>query len=269
VIRVESLHIYPVKSCAGIEVARARVETAGLAHDREWMIVTPEGRFLTQRELPQLARIRPDLGPTTLVLRAPDQEELHIEREPAGPQVEVRIWQDHCRAMDCGDDAARWLHRCLGREVRLVHFPATERRRSNPQWTGTDAGFTRFADGFALLLICAASLEDLNARLETPLPMNRFRPNLVLSGVEPYGEDRLDELTDGAVRLRAVKPCVRCAIPTTDQATGVVAGQEPLATLKTYRWSPELHGITFGQNLIVLAGGELTVGQTLEASWRD
>jgi hypothetical protein len=269
VIHIESLHIYPVKSCAGIDVVRSRVERAGLAHDREWMIVTPDGRFLTQRELPALARIRPDLGPTTLILRAPGLEPLHVEHDSQDPSVEVRVWQDRCRAVDCGDEAARWLGRCLGREARLVRFPASERRRSNPHWTGADEGFSRFADGFALLLISTGSLEDLNARLATPLPMNRFRPNLVLAGLEPYQEDLLDELTDGSVRLRAVKPCTRCAITTTDQATGVVAGAEPLATLKTYRWSPELRGVTFGQNLIVLDAGELAVGRELRATWRS
>ena len=267
-IRVESLHIYPVKSCAGIDVARARVEAAGLEHDREWMVVTPDGRFLTQRELPALARIQPDLGPTTLVLHAPGLEDLHVETQSDWRQMEVRVWQDHCRAVDCGEDAARWLSRCLGREVRLVRFPASERRVSNPAWTGDDEGLSRFADGFALLLLSTASLEDLNSRPEQPLPMNRFRPNLVVSGLDPYGEDRCDVLAGDGVRLRAVKPCTRCAITTTDQTTGVVAGQEPLATLKTYRWSPELRGVMFGQNLIVLEPGELVVGSELRASWR-
>lgn len=267
-VRIESLHVYPVKSCAGIDLARSRVEPAGLEHDREWMVVTPQGRFLTQRELPRLAQIRPDLSASSLVLAAPGCETLRIARMVEGAAVGVRVWKDQCQAIDCGDEAAGWLSAWLGRDVRLVRFAPAMRRVSSHEWTGDAEGLSRFADAFALLAISTASLDDLNARLTDPLPMNRFRPNVVLSGLEPYGEDRIDELHAGPVRLRAVKPCTRCAITTTDQATGQLAGEEPLATLKTYRWSPALRGVMFGQNLIVLEPGELEVGQMLTVSWR-
>jgi len=268
-ISIASLYVYPVKSCAGIAVERARVDTPGLVHDREWMIVTPAGRFLTQRELPRLALIRTRLDEGVLELGAPEAGPIQVPWDVDGARTDVRVWQDRCTAIDCGEQPAGWLSRILGREVRLVRFAPTERRPSAREWTGDAEGLSRFADAFALLTISLASLEDLNARLDVPLPMNRFRPNLVLAGSAAYDEDRMHELTAGTVRLRAVKPCTRCAITTTDQSTGTVDGVEPLRTLKTYRWSNELRGVMFGQNLIVLEPGELAVGQALDVSWRQ
>ena len=184
--------------------------------------------------------------------------------------MQVTIWHDRCAALDCGVEAAAWLTEFLERSVRLVQFDRVGQRMSNPQWTGDIQAPTQFADAFPVLAIAEASLDDLNSRLAKPLPMNRFRPNVVLGGLQPYDEDRIHELVNGAVRLRAVKLCTRCKITTTDQARGTVDGEEPLLTLKTYRWSSELRGVTFGQNMIVTAGvGEqLHVGQQLEIEWR-
>jgi uncharacterized protein len=146
-----------------------------------------------------------------------------------------------------------------------VRFDPAHRRASDPAWTGGLTALNRFADGFALLAISRASLADLNERLAVPLPMDRFRPNLVLDGLPPYGEDQLEDLVAGAVRLRRGKPCARCRVTTTNQATGEVEGEEPLRTLKTYRWDPALKGVMFGQNMFVVAGaGEmLRVGMGL------
>jgi uncharacterized protein YcbX len=143
-----------------------------------------------------------------------------------------------------------------------VRFDAAHRRPSDPAWTGSAPAYARFADGFAMLAISTASLDDLNSRLGKALPMNRFRPNLVLEGLPPYGEDGLGEFCIGdEVRLRAVKPCTRCAITTTDQETGLVDGVEPLQTLKTYRWNRALRGVAFGQNVIVLQGAGRTLAR--------
>jgi uncharacterized protein YcbX len=255
VITLAGLHVYPVKSCRGIALEEAPVTATGLEHDREWMVVTPGGRFLTQRELPRLALVGTRLEQRSLWLSAPHAAPLEIPLGHVGTPARVLVWRDHCAARDAGDAAARWLAEFLEREVRLVRFDAAHRRQSDPAWTGTARAYAQFADGYALLAISTASLDDLNARLPKPLPMNRFRPNLVLDGLPPYGEDTLGEFhVGGQVRLRAVKPCTRCAVTTTDQGTGAVDGAEPLRTLKTYRWNAGLRGVAFGQNVIVLAG---------------
>jgi uncharacterized protein YcbX len=271
VITIASLHIYPVKSCRGIDLQEARITDAGLEHDREWMIVSPDGRFLTQREAPRLALI--DARPVAdgLRLAAPGLDELIVRTDALRDAAPVTIWRDRVTAIDQGEAAARWLTGFAGRPLRLVRFDPAARRPSDPAWTRGTTAYSRFTDGFALLAISQASLDDLNCRLPAPLPMNRFRPNLVLDGLPPYGEDGLQDLITGPIRLRRVKPCTRCAITTTDQATGRVDGPEPLATLRRYRWDPKLRGVAFGQNLIVLSGaGELLrVGTGLESTGAD
>jgi hypothetical protein len=265
VITLAELHVYPVKSCRGIALEAARLTEAGLEHDREWMIVTPDGRFVTQRERPRLALIETRLTADALVLAAPGLEPLAAPFDHAGAPVEVTVWRDRCRAHDQGEAAARWLGAFLGGEPRLVRFDPSHRRPSDAAWTGGLEALARFSDGFALLAISRASLADLNSRLAMPVPMNRFRPNLVLDGLPPYGEDALGDLVAGGVRLRRAKPCARCVVTTTDQSTGERDGEEPLRTLKSYRWDPALKGITFGQNLIVVegAGSRLRVGMDL------
>lgn len=268
---ITELNIYPVKSCRGISLSQAVIQTAGLEHDREWMIVRPDGRFVTQREQPRLALIVPALEGPFLVLRAPEGGELRVPLQQEGAAVQVQCWRDVCPAIDVGDYAAAWLSRFVGEALRLVRFDAAYRRLSSFDWThGTEAE-NRFSDGYPVLLISEASLDDLNSRLAQPLPMNRFRPNVVLRGLMPYQEDAIDELEGGDLRLRAVKPCTRCVITTTDQSTGEVAGPEPLQTLKTYRLSRHPPGVLFGQNLIVVAGAgtELRVGMELQVRFKS
>jgi uncharacterized protein YcbX len=269
-ISVASLHVYPVKSCRGMESARVRVTAAGFEHDREWMVVTPDGRFLTQREEPRLALIETSIDETHLRLAAPGAAALEVALALGGAVTEVVVWRDHCVARDQGEAAASWLSTLLGRSLRLVRFDPAHRRASDPTWTGDVPGYTRFSDGFALLVISQASLADLNGRLPAPLPMNRFRPNLVLDGLEPYGEDAIHELRAGRLALRIVKPCTRCTITTTDQRTGTRDGAEPLRTLRGYRWNAKLRGVAFGQNAIVVdgAGAILDQGQELAATAR-
>ena len=266
-ITVASLHVYPVKSCRGVDLTEARLTEAGLEHDREWMIVTPEGRFVTQREQPRLALISTSLDDRGLQLAAPGTPGVSVPLDFKGEPVQVTVWRDRCDAHDQGDVAARWLSELLGQPLRLVRFDPAHRRLSDAAWTGGVDAVSRFSDGFALLAISLSSLADLNARLPAPLPMNRFRPNLVLDGLPPYGEDALGDLMAGGVRLRRVKPCMRCSITTTNQLTGTVEGDEPLRTLKTYRWDAALRGVKFGQNLIVVtgAGEPLRSGMELRA----
>jgi uncharacterized protein YcbX len=267
---IAALYVYPVKSCRGIALSRARLTAAGLQHDREWMVVTPEGRFLTQRELPQLAVVSTSLHDGALGLAAPGRPPFRVCLQPANdtPMREVTVWGEPCLARDEGEAAATWFSDLLGRAVRLVRFDRSRRRPTDPDWSQGLDGEALFSDGFPVLVLSQASLDDLNARLPVALPVDRFRPNILLQGCEPYEEDRIGALTLDGVRLRLVKPCARCSVTTVEQATGVVQGDEPLRTLKTYRWDARRRGVLFGQNAIVEAGdgAELAVGDRLAAT---
>jgi uncharacterized protein YcbX len=270
-IVVGGLFIYPVKSCRGTALERALLTNAGLQHDREWMVVSAAGRFLTQRDTPRLALVVPRIGDGELTFEAPGQAPLNIPLDAAGEPRTVTVWGDRCAALDAGPAAAHWFSEFLGRPAHLVRFAPEGRRPTDAAWSQGLAGESRFTDGFPLLVLSRASLDDLNARLPTPLPLDRFRPNLLLGGTEPYAEDRVVSLSCGRVELRLVKPCTRCAITTTDQATATVTGDEPLRTLRTYRWDAQLRGVTFGQNAIVAggAGETLELGMTFGATWRE
>jgi uncharacterized protein YcbX len=269
-IALAGLYVYPIKSCRGTALGRALLTRAGLQHDREWMVVTPEGRFLTQRDTPRLALVVPSIGRDELTIEAPGQGPLQVPLDAHGAPRTVTVWRDRCPALDEGAAAARWFTDFLGHPARLVRFAPDGRRPTDAAWSQGLDGESRFADGFPLLVLSRASLDDLNARLPAPLPLDRFRPNLVLGGDEPYAEDRLAALSHGTVHLRIVKPCTRCAITTTDQATATVTGDEPLRTLRTYRWDAKLRGVTFGQNAIVVggAGETLELGMTFVATSR-
>jgi uncharacterized protein YcbX len=267
-IRITALNVYPVKGCRGIALDSARVAATGFEHDREWLIVRPDGRFMTQREDPRLALIEPTLADEALQLRVPGGVELRVPFDAQGKEVEVTCWKDRCAAFDAGDEAAAFLTRYLGAPYRLVRFDARRKRLSNAQWTPGVEALNQFTDGFPWLLISEASLEDLNSRLSRQLPMNRFRPNIVVNGLPPFGEDRVHELAADGVRLRRAKPCARCIVTTTDQATGMRDGDEPLRALAQFRFDRQLKGVLFGQNLILIegVGAQLRVGQELQAT---
>jgi uncharacterized protein len=267
---VTALNVYPVKSCRGTPLERAKLGLAGIESDRRWMIISDKGRFLTQREIPKLALIVPKLDEQGLLLTAPGMADLRVPDPPSGPRLEVAVWGDTCPAIEVGAGTAEWLTAFLGRPVRLVRFDPQGVRPSDPDWTEGVTTRNEFSDGYPLLVISEASLEDLNSRLPQPLPMNRFRPSIVIAGVGAYDEDRIKDLSADGLRLRIAKPCTRCVITTTDQMTGTVQGDEPLRTLKAYRFSKELRGVMFGQNTLVVsgAGSELRVGQKLDIEWK-
>ena len=269
--QITELNIYPVKSCRGISLQSVSIDQAGFEHDREWMVVRPDGRFVTQRDIPHLALIVPSLQPPFLVLTAPEGGELRIPLRHEGATVITEIWGRACRGFDAGDAAADWLSQFVQVPVRLVRFDPSVRRLSDLEWTQGAEAQNRFSDGYPILLISEGSLVDLNTRLPSPLPMNRFRPNLVLSGMRPYEEDEVHELNGGDLRLRAVKPCTRCKITTTDQATGEFTGPEPLRTLMSYRASRKPQGVLFGQNLIIVSGvgSRLHIGMRLQATYKS
>lgn len=274
-VAIESLHLYPVKGCAGIGITAARVATTGLAldgaADREWMIVDETGRFLTQRELPRLAQVRTGIVDGLLRLAAPHMPTLVLGHEPAAISRDVVVWRSNVRGIDAGDTAAHWLSDWLAQEVRLVRFDRGVTRLCNPQFAGTSGAHTYFADGYPVLVIGAASLDDLNARLvergEPALPMNRFRPNIVLRGLEAFDEDHVDTFTIGEVTLRIVKPCTRCQVTTTDQTTAAV-GIEPLRALGEYRMNENAGGVAFGMNAIVIHEGMIATGMPVVVNWR-
>lgn len=257
--RITKLLRYPLKSARGESLTRALLTATGIAGDRQWLLTRPDGHFLTQRELPRLATLATRLTSESLWLEAPGLRPLSLPAEAAGVPCEVRIWKDTVRALDQGDGPAAELSAWLGEACRLVRFDPEHLRLADPAWTGALAAPTAFTDGFPLLLVNEASLADLNARMGRELPVNRFRPSIVVSGLEAWAEDGHTDLCCGSIVLRVVKPCTRCVITTTDQASGERDGDEPLRTLRSFRHDARAGGLTFGQNVVIVAG----VGATL------
>ncbi len=255
-VTLSGLNVYPVKSAAGLALTVARVDRRGLAGDRRWMVVDGARAFLSQRTHPRLALVAAVPWPRRLVLTAPGMPPLTVASPPGGALVPVRVWDDVCDAASAGDRAAQWFSRFLGLSCALVFLPGRSHRMVAARGTAP-ASEVGFADAFPFLLISEASLEDLNRRLAYPLPMNRFRPNLVVRGCEPYAEDGWRTVRIGGVLFHVVKACGRCATTTVDQATGD-RGREPLATLATYRRSDGR--VLFGQNLVHEGTGVLRLG---------
>ena len=257
-MQLAAMHIYPVKSCGGISVTAWEADALGLRHDRRFMICTPDGRFVTQRETPALALVRTALRGPHLVLTAPELPELVLPHTPLGGRpVLVRVWDDELRVVAPDHKADDWVSRVVGEECFLAYVPETVVRPVDPIWS-PEGGRTGFADGFPFLLAGEASLADLNARLPKALPMNRFRPNLVVRGSAPFAEDGWKRIRIGGLPMRVVKPCARCVVTTTDQATGKRMGDEPLRTLARFR--RQERGVMFGQNVVHYGTGMLRVG---------
>jgi uncharacterized protein YcbX len=264
-IRVESLHIYPIKSTAVIDLPQSIVTPQGLLHDRSWLIVDPKGHFLTQRSHPQLACLQTRITAERLILRDPHLGELELPLEPLDwgiepnnllqkvPLQKVRVWKRDILAYDTGDAAAEFVSKIVNQPARLMR-----------------ASKETFPDGYPLLLCTQASLDALNAHLPAALPMNRFRPNIVVSGLEAWQEDTLLSLAIGPdILLRPMKACTRCVMTSVDQETGE-RGLSPLQVLRQIRYDPALRGVTFGQNLRVDRGFGKTirVGDQIELSWK-
>lgn len=261
-VTLESVHVYPVKSCAGTTPGEALLTETGFDLDRAWMVTDRDFEFVTQRELPRLALVRPTLKSEELILRAPGMLALHVALDRVEERCQARVWNDRVAAYDMGALCAQWFSDLLGRPLRLVRFDPEHERLADRAWTGAIAAPTALQDGYPLLVASVASLDEVNRRLgaagEAPVTMARFRPNLVLGGLEAHGEDHLDEVVfetaDGPVRLKLVKPCGRCPIPDVDPATGL-AGHAVGDVLRSYRADPRLAGaITFGMNAIVVEG---------------
>lgn len=283
------LNLYPIKSCASITLQEATLTPMGLMsggiHDREWMVVDADGEAMTQREFPRMAVIVPQIvkgnaEADALVLSAPDMPQLRLplaqENEATAQRVTVQIWDDQLDACDCSDAATQWFSAVIGTPCRLVRFASRVQRLASARWTDGLAVPTHFADAFPMLVIGSGSLDDLNDKLRAQgrdaLPMNRFRPNLVIGDLPAFEEDFAESYTldssANKIVLKPVKPCARCPMPSVDQATGII-GPDPMDILSTYRANPKVDGgITFGMNAILLtgAGSTVRVGQQVEVN---
>lgn len=270
-MRVSSLWIHPVKSCQAVALDRVELEEMGFRHDRRWMIVDPDGRFVTQRERPELATVSVTVWGDHVALAAHGHASLALPLAPgpSAPSREVTVWHDTVDARRASPDASLWLRSALGLDGDIVWMPPGRVRPVDPTYAraGDRVGF---ADGFPLLLTSESSLAALNARLAEPVPMERFRPNVVVADGEAFEEDRWSAFRLGIVRCRAVKPCARCVIVNTDPRTGE-RGPEPLKTLSGFRARESK--VFFGQNIVhvresigqwVFVGDEVSV-----ESWRE
>ena len=272
-----AVFVHPIKSCGGIAVDGSLLIETGLEFDRTWMVTDDQGAMLTQRVLPRLALVQPSLRSSDMVLRAPGMLALHIRLDTVEKPTRAQVWDDIVKAYDMGDLAAQWFSDFLGVPARLVRFDPEEKRLSDRTWTGDIEAESAFADGYPVLVTNTASLDDLNARLAArgvaPVTVQRFRPNIVLTGLLAFDEDHLREITistaEGPVVLRLVKPCSRCSIPDVDPLTAETAHAVG-DTLAGYRADSRLDGaITFGMNAVIVSGLDcvLRPGQNAAVSW--
>lgn len=262
-MKVSELYTYPVKSLAGIMLETADLTRTGLRFDRQWMLVEPDGTFMTQRCHPQMVLVQPSLHNGALVLSTFGMEDLVVDTPVPAPENRLRtaVWGDVVNGVIHAGSTNEWLSDAIGTHCRLVRFPDDEIRLCDPDHS-SEGDHTYFADGYPLLLASQESLDDLNSRLKEPVGMDRFRPNIVISGCKPYEEDSWRNLEINEVALRFAKHCGRCSVPTVNPVTGMLEGPEPIHTLSGYR-QQEDGEICFGVNLVPEATGTLRVGDCI------
>lgn len=257
---LSEIWIYPVKSLGGIRLHASRVLEKGLQHDRRWMLVDENGRFMTQRNTPRMALFKLKfIGDVIFVTHGKDEIILPAHGAPQGQVIQAQIWDDVVEVWEVSVSLSGWFSQRLGMVCRLVEFPEHNQRAIDPDYAQSSENVS-LADGYPLLIIGQSSLDDLNTRLEIPVPMNRFRPNLVFLGGKPYEEEGWQEFSVGGNRFRAAKPCARCVLTTVDQETGE-KGREPLLTLSKYRKQDDK--ILFGENVIPLDYGFIQEGDEI------
>lgn len=263
-IKIKSLHIYPIKSLGGIELSQTKVERRGLQHDRRWMLIDESGRFISQREYHSLALLQPSIEGEFLNIedRSGRMDPLKISmEEPQTEPIKVTIWDDECLAKPLGESISQWFSAFMNKSVRLVYMHKGSQRIADQRYAPQPDDVVSFADGYPMLVISQESLDLLSKKVGAEIPMNRFRPNMVLTGLEPHGEDTLAEVSINGLKLYGVKPCARCVMTTIDQQTAE-KGKEPLKTLASYRKTGAK--ILFGENFIPEIEGQITVGDSVE-----
>ncbi|HEY9733745.1 MAG TPA: MOSC N-terminal beta barrel domain-containing protein [Drouetiella sp.] len=263
-IEVTELNFYPIKSCRGTTLDSAEVALRGIARDREWLVVEAStNNFITQREIAEMCLIDPQVSADgkSLVLSAPGMETLAVPVTSDHGQRRVTVWSKACKADDQGDSAAQWLSKYLDVDCRLVRMADTHKRQVDQRYAKRKTDQVGFADDFPLLLISEESLQDLNNRLPEPIPMNRFRPNIVVKGCGAFEEDKWNTIKIGELLFDVVKPCARCVITTIDQSNGNKAA-EPLKTMNSFR--NKNNRLLFGQNIVHHAPGKISLGDPVE-----
>ncbi len=261
---LQDIYIYPIKSLGGVRLDEARPEDRGFELDRRWMLTDKNGRFLTQREFPEMAlfQVVPEKDGLRVFHRESPENAVYVPLQPLTDIFfPVTIWEDEVEAQLVDTGLSAWFSRQLGTDCDLVFMPHHTKRKLKPKYAVNDDEVS-FADGMPYLLIGQASLDDLNGRLGTPVPMDRFRPNLVISGSAPFEEDTWKDLRIGDARFRIIKPCARCVVVTTDQQSGE-RNKEPLKTLSGYRKTDGK--VMFGQNMVLLEGGPIRTGDPVTA----
>ncbi len=273
---VTNIHSYPIKSLSAVDSKQAIIMERGLQNDRRYMIVDSNGDFLTQRELSILATLTVKPVENGFEVERGENKKIHIAAEFSKVEkVSVRVWNSKCAALVGNEGVNSWFSDILGRQCRIVQMPTETRRPINPLFN-IDDDIVSFADGYPILLTSKSSIDDLNGKMESPIPMSRFRPNIVVSGFEAFAEDKWKRIRIGKTIFRITKPCARCIITTIDQKTGNVTGKEPLKTLATYRKAKQVYpgqfsnlglgenDVLFGQNLVAENYGEtINVGDSV------
>lgn len=259
-IIISELAIYPVKSLAQVPLTTTTIEGFGLQHDRRWMVIDDNQNMLTQRQQTRMCLVHVSLDEDSIFLSAPGMQDTQIKRPDSSVKRQVTVWHDSCNAYDAGDMAADWITNFLNVSSRLVYFPDDEHRSLDPHFANTQDK-TAFSDGFPILLTSVTSLDDLNSKMESPIKMLRFRPNIVVSGTAPYAEDNWKRIKIGDITMRVVKPCSRCVIPSIDPNTAE-RGNEPTQALIKHR--KKNNKVFFGQNVIPDSAGVIAVGMPVE-----
>lgn len=260
---IQDLYIYPIKSLAGIRLASAKVEERGFELDRRWMLIDDRGKFISQRTFPLMAMLRVAIGAHSLSVSHSSKPDdcIQIPFDLEGEVVSsVTVWDDEMPARLVDSQIDVWFSNILSMKVRLVKMPVSTERKVDPKYA-VNGESVSFADGMPYLLIGQESLEDLNRKLDVPVPMNRFRPNIVFSGGQPFVEDSWRRIQIGVLDFQVIKPCARCVMTTVDQDTGVKA-TEPLKTLATFRKAGSK--VLFGQNMVALTSGLIKVGDEIK-----
>ena len=264
-LQLSEIWIYPVKSLAGIRLEKSRVTQRGLELDRRWMLVDENGVFITQRKYPQLALFQPTIENDILRISHADLTKgsvsFSLSQKNENQPTDVMVWEDCVSAVEVSEQVSGWFSGILGFNVRLVYMPEDSLRKVDSDYAVTSDDITSFSDGFPFLVIGQASLDDLNSRLEIPVSIRRFRPNLVFSGGMAYEEESWQEFTIGKLSFYGVKACGRCVMTTVDPDKGVFSGKDPLHTLSTYKRVG--NKVIFGQNVIAKEEGFINVGEAI------